>query len=260
MQADGEFHRVMLARPLAQGGVERVLVVAPRETPRPLRLRQINAILRRFGAERVPFSVGTDDDREPLVVAHGGVDAVRRKRGRAVALGTGVATVKQPVHQWPGRALEGRLALGEVDELPFTSALAVFERRQHGDEGVAGGSGVEVGSVLARLRIVRVAEQRLEPVEAGQRRSVGDQIAPGSLGRAGGGERDHDQSWVDFTQLLPAETQRGHDARRKVLEHHVGLLDQAEIELLAARIAEVNRDRHLAAIESVEGAWIVERG
>ena len=157
-------------------------------------------------------------------------------------------------------ALERGLALGEVDELSAAAALAVLECRQQGDEGVSGGCGIEVGGVLARLGVVGIAEQRLEPVERGQRRAVSDQVAPRSLSCAGGGEGDHDDSWIDLGEHVVGQPERGHDSRGEVLQHDVGLFDQLEIQVAAAWVAEVDRDRFLSAVEAVEGAWIVDIG
>ena len=211
-------------------------------------------------AQARPLVVAAHDDRQPGVVAGCGVDAVGRESGGAVALRAGVAPVEQVVHQRLGGALERRLALREVDELPFAGALAVFERGQHGDEGVAGGGWVEVGGVLARLRVAGVAEQALESVERGERGPVGDEVAPGAGRRAGGGERGHDDARVDGAERGVVEPERGHHAGREVVEDDVGDGDQAFVEGDAAGVAEVDGDAELATVEPVEGARIVGRG
>ena len=257
LEALGELGGVLPAGPGGDCFVERVLIAQAVQRALPARV-----VERAAGqiAEARPLVVAAHDDCQPGVVAGCGVDAVGGESGGAVALGAGVAPVEQVVHERLGGALEGCFALGEVDELALAGALAVFERGEHGDEGVAGGGGVEVGGVFARLRVAGVAEQAFESVEGGERGAVGDEVAPRAGGRAGGGEGGHDEARVDGAEGGVVEPERGHDAGREVVEDDVGDGDQPLVEGDAAWVAEVDGDAEFAAVEPVEGARVVGRG
>ena len=140
------------------------------------------------------------------------------------------------------------LVHGNLDPLAFARAFALHEGTEDsGAEmdareeiahrgtglgrrpiGVAGG----VGDAAHRLDgDVHRGEVAIGPVEAEARTAA------------------IDQARVELAQHVVAEAQSVHHARREILDQHVGLGDQVEEDLLAARLLEVEDHRLLVGIE-----------
>src|SRR6202012_5528184 len=63
------------------------------------------------------------------------------------------------------------------------------------------------------------------------------------------GDRTVDDTWIDLAHALIVDAELALDVRAEVLDHHVGLLDQAVEPLKAFRVLQVERDRPFVAMQ-----------
>ncbi len=146
---------------------------------------------------------------------------------------------------------EDRILIGEVEHPRAAGALA-FEKRRDDTEGEEQAAD-EVGE--------RSAGAHRRPVgEPGHReqapRRLGDDVV-GDLsgarpGRAEPRERGDHEARVAALQNVGTEPFRGHPTGAEVLDHRVRAVDEPQEDLAPLRMADVERDRALAAIHVLE--------
>ncbi|MNS90590.1 hypothetical protein D3C72_1246460 [compost metagenome] len=138
-----------------------------------------------------------------------------------------------------------------VDVLAFAGAVAVRQRRQHGDGGVLASHQVGDGHAgllrAAAGQVVALAGQAHEAAHA-----LDDEVIARARGvRAGlaeAGDRAVDQVGLDLPERLIVQAVLPELADLVVLQHHVALRGQVAHDLLALGRADVAGDRALVAV------------
>src|SRR5690606_25651557 len=110
------------------------------------------------------------------------------------------------------------------------------------------------------------ASRRL-PREPGCEREAAERLRGRTPGRVGAvtarvpkaGKRAVDDVRADLAELFVVQAPRLHDARREVLDHNVADGDEALEDVEAERVADVEENALLVAVEVVEEAGVVER-
>ena len=141
-----------------------------------------------------------------------------------------------------------RLVHGDLDPLALAGALALDERAQ--DAGAEMDAREEVadrGAGLGR-RPVGVARRIGDAAHRLDGDVHGGEVAIGAV-EAEARAAAIDQARVQLAQHLVAQSQPVHDAGGEILDQHVGLLDQRQEQLPAARLLEVEDDRLLVGVQ-----------
>src|ERR1022692_2061081 len=73
-------------------------------------------------AQRFPFRLRADRDRDPLVIAGASISIVRRHNVVAITLLAAIAAIHEVVHVPFGHLADDGLAHARIDPLPFAGA------------------------------------------------------------------------------------------------------------------------------------------
>ena len=231
----------MLRRPLRDDALDLLLVLAPREVRREARVVGQLGPAHRV-AQPAEDAVLVRGDDHPQVVAR--PEDVRRSD--ALQAGSRrLADDAEPVVLRHGalEQRERRLHQRDVDDLPSPLAehVAVVERRQDALHGEHRGERVAERDACARRRLAREAVDVPEAAhrlrDGGVARALG--VRPGLA--VPGDACEHDAG-VRRRQPLVAEVPALERARAEVLGDDVRDADELEQELLAPRLAQVERD------------------
>ena len=143
---------------------------------------------------------------------------------------------------------QARLGDRDVDDLPAAGDRAPEERREHALDGDHPGEGVAEGDRGARRRLVGVA---VDAAQAAHR--LGDRGVPGQRrvgpGLPVAGDAAEDEARVGRGEAVVAQVPALEGAGAEVLDDDVGVRDQLQQHLLAARAAQVEGDAALVAPE-----------
>ena len=168
----------------------------------------------------LPLLLLVHRDRDPAVVAGGGIDVVGDAERVVVAVGAVQPAVPLVVEEERAHRRRRHLPLREVDVAAPAGLVAPPER---GEDGVAGHQARErVDDRHAEVRgtLPGVALDRVEPCERADDLPVGvDAAVRPPLPRRRGG--DHDEVGPVGAQRSVVDAQLGDGARRPVLGHHV---------------------------------------
>ena len=132
--------------------------------------------------------------------------------------------------------------------LPFARGFPLQQGNQNTHGGKHTGARVGNGNTGAHGPLTRQAGDRHQASHA-----LGNLVKPGAgavrpvFSKAGNAGQD--DARVDLGQRLVVNTQPKLDIRPKVLDHHVGVLNQLEKNLLGLRLLEVEGDRPLVAVQ-----------
>ena len=165
-----------------------------------------------------------------------------------------------------GRERDRRLPIGlhqrrfverGLDPLTLAGLQAMRIGRENPHRGQnAGGNVGERRAALDRRPLRSLAG---EAHDAGHR--LGDQIEAAAMpvrsGAAEAGQRAIDQRRMLFPEILITEPQTFHDARREILDQHVGGLQQAAHHAGAAGLFEIDRHAALVAVHHQERRGLV---
>ena len=237
---------IVQQRPVGDDALDLLLVVAARDVRcEPLVVGELRSVDR--VAEPAEDVVGIGRDHHPLAVAR--LEDVRRRDPLQVR-------PLRPAHDAEPvvlghRALEqreGRLHQGDVHDLaePAPEGVTPVERGEDTLGREHAGERVPEGYVHARRRLSGEAVDVADAAHGlGHRSEAGAACVRTGLPVAGDA-RQHDAR-VDLGEPVVAEVPLLERARPEVLRHHVGVLDEAEQQLLAAGNAQVERDALLVA-------------
>jgi hypothetical protein len=150
-----------------------------------------------------------------------------------------------------GEQRHDRVEHGDFDVLPFAGALAGEERARD-----------PVGRIDARVdvRHRRGGFDRRAVLFSGMRHDapgrLDDEIHAGVLRHrpalAEGGDRAVDEARIDCAQVVVAEALAVHHAGAEVLDEHVRVAHQAADQLDTGRLADVDTDAALVAVQPLE--------
>ena len=235
-------------RPGADDIVDLRHVLGPAHGARQLRVLEQRGAAQHM-AHRVPVPLGGGEDRDIAVGAAVGVVRRHGERGMPVAGAVGHAGVT--VHhrtQRRGERDHRRLVHGDLDPLALAGALALHQRAQNA--GAEMDARQEVADRRARLgrRPVGVAGGVGDAAHRLDGDVHGREVAIGSV-EAEARAAAIDQARVDLAQHLPADAEAIHHAGRKILDQHVGLGDQCQEDLLAARLLEIEHHQLLVGVQ-----------
>lgn len=154
----------------------------------------------------------------------------------------------------------GGLEQRGLDPLPLAGLLPRLQRRQHANReieagpDIGDGQGNTIGRAILRPRHRHQAGHRLDhEVEAA--------AAGIRTGLAEAGDRTQHQSRVARMQRFPAQAQPLHNAGAKILQHHVGAVDQVPEDQEVVGVLEVEADAALVAVPQHEGgAFALDEG
>ena len=136
-------------------------------------------------------------------------------------------------------------------QLALAAALAFVQGGEDADGREEAGGDVAQREAGPHGRAARLAGDAHDAAHALDDDVEGGLVAVGAgLAEAGGGGVD--EARVAGGERLVAEAEAVHGARREVLHHDVDLLDQAQEEVLALRLLEVEQDALLAAVDAEE--------
>ena len=193
--------------------------------------------------------LGRGEDRHIAVGA--GIGVVGRDRESRMPVAGAVGHVRVAVHhraQRRGDRDRGGLVHGHLDPLSLARAFPLHQRAQNTgaemdarEEVADRGAGLGRRAVLVAGRVGDAAHRLDGDVHGGE-------IAIGAV-EAEARAAAIDQARVELVQHVPAEAQAIHHARGEVLDQHVGLLDQREEDLLAARLLEIEHYRLLVGVQ-----------
>ena len=207
-------------------------------------------------AEPPPLLPGLDRDRDPGLRADARVDPPRREQRVAAAGAFGRGAADRLLDQAVGGEREHGLDVGEVDVLTLARSPAVAEGGQERRGGVDAGDRIAEGDVLHGRRVAGAAVQVGQSGRLLDGRAVGPVVHPGPA-LAEGRHRDHDELGVRLAEPWVVESQPGQDAGGVVLDHGIGLRDEAQQKVDAAPAGQVESDPQLVAAGRVEGGRLL---
>ena len=159
-------------------------------------------------------------DRNPLVAATRGVQAVRR--GESVAISGRRAHVVPFLqrHQRSAEHRNERFDLREIDVLSAPGPTARSERRQDGDDRVEACIRIGEPVLEAEERLAFISHARVDPAQAGQDGCVRPNRSEWTSS-ADGRNRDVDQRRVDLRQTCVVEPVLRKRTRTEVFDENV---------------------------------------
>src|SRR5208283_2154918 len=255
LQLAGHVPAILLAGPARDDLVKRDLVpFAQRGVAEPWILRQPRLIHR--SAERAPFVLGADRDRDPLVVAGRAIGFVRRHHEVVITVAHRFAP-RHFVHQQPFRHQRERgLELRLIDILSLARERAPGQRRQDREGPKDASIGIGIGDPDFGRIAVAIAGAKEHPGSRGGGGAIADKAFE-RTGLAIAGHRDHDEVRLELAQLVVTEPELVHHAGGEVVGHDVAMLDQLAGDRDRVRIGEIHQDAFLALIVLVEVARAV---
>ena len=135
---------------------------------------------------------------------------------------------------------------GHVDPVALTGVLARAERGEDADDAVQRGGAVAHRGARAHGRAVGIAGHAADPAHRLHHRVESTPLAIGSA-LAETGDRAQDQPGICGLEHREPESHCLKGARQEVLHEHVGAGGEAQEELDARRLAQIQRDALLAA-------------
>ena len=193
-----------------------------------------------------------DRDQPPVLAAER--IGLRRAHPRERADRCAVSLV---IDEGVRRERDRRFQHAGLDAAPLAGALALVQRAEDAVGGIEAGDvvGQRRPAGLRRLRIDELAQHAAERL---RHRVIGGPVGVGAVAPEAG-DRSVDEPRVRVAEHFVGKAQPVEHAVAEIVDQHVGLLDQIEQDLLAARRAQIEREAALVAVVGDEMAAVVAR-
>jgi hypothetical protein len=241
---------IAIGRPLADVGVDLVVAGAPPA----VRVEIAIGRPRRFAenlAQRLPLRIVLAREREPLFGSPTRVETLRRGPRAGVALAFHRRPVCAELDDLFGGGVERAFDHRRFDETTFAGAIALHEAEDRGERRVHPRKWITRALLDARL-IPFVSGEPRQPGDLFHRLGEADVVAPGTVEPERRHAYEH-RSRVDGAERVAGEAEALEDARREVLDHHVGGRHETAHDVETFGVAEVEREVALVAVRADVG-------